>query len=68
MTTFSSMDLALDLFRAGLYSCGSLRSNCWGFPNLSKPVVEKGLHPRGSSKAYQDRNYTVTVKTIDQSH
>ena len=46
MTTFSSVDLALDLLRAGLYSCGSLRSNCWGFPTLSKPVVKKGLHTR----------------------
>lgn len=58
---FSSVDLALDLLRAGLYSCGTLRSNRKGFPALLKPVVKKGLHTRGSSKTYQQGNLTVTV-------
>ena len=57
---FSSVDLALDLLRAGLYSCGTLRSNCKGFPALLKLVV-KGLDTRGSSKTYQNGNLTVTV-------
>ena len=58
---FSSVDLALDLLRPGLYSCGTLRSNRKGFPALLKPVVKKGLQTRGSSKTYQDGNLTVTV-------
>ena len=58
---FSSVDLALDLLRAGLYSCGTLRSNCKSFPALLKPVVKKGLHTRGSSKTYQHEHPTVTV-------
>ena len=58
---FSSVDLALDLLRAGLYSCGTLRSNRKGFPALLKPLVKKGLHTRGSSKTYQNGNLTVTV-------
>ena len=58
---FSSVDLALDLFRAGLYSCGTLRSNRKGFPALLKPVVKKGLGTRGNNKTYQQGNLTVSV-------
>ena len=43
---FSSVDLAPDLLRAGLYSCGTLRSNRKGFLTLLKPVQKKGLHTR----------------------
>ena len=58
---FSSMDFALDLLRARLYSCGTLRSNRKGFPTLLKPLVKKELHTRGSSKTYQSENLSVTV-------
>ena len=58
---FSSVDLALDLLRAGVYSCETLRSNGEGFPTLLKPVVKKGFGTRGNSKTYRHRNLTVSV-------
>ena len=58
---FSSVNLALDLFRAGLYSCGTLQSNRKGFPKPLKPLVKKGLAKRGDSKTYQQGNLSVSV-------
>ena len=58
---FSSVDLALDLLRVGLYSCGTLRSNRKGFPKQLKQFVKKGLPERGQSKTYQCGNLCVSV-------
>ena len=41
---FSSVNLLLDLFRDGLYACGTLRLNCKGFPaelNTCKERIER---------------------------
>ena len=58
---FSSVDLLLDLFRAGLYSCGTLRANRRGFPDALRVPAKKGLRDRGDSKTYQRGNLTVCV-------
>ena len=58
---FSSVDLALDLVRVGLYSCGTLRSNRKRFPTQLKQFVKKGLPERGQSKTYQCGNLCVSV-------
>lgn len=58
---FSSVDLALDLFRSKLYSCGTLRTNRKGFPVALKAVAKKGLKKRGKSKSRQQGNLTVSV-------
>ena len=58
---FSSVDLALDLVRVGLYSCGTLRSNRKGFLTQLKQFVKKGLPERGQSKTYQCGNLCVSV-------
>ena len=58
---FSSVDLLLDLFRAGLYACGTLRTNRKGFPSQLKTPAQKGLKERGESKTYQKGNLTVAV-------
>ena len=58
---FSSVDLALDLVRVGLYSCGTLRSNHKGFPKQLKQFIKKDLPKRGQSKTYQCRNICVSV-------
>ena len=60
---FSSVDLLLDLFRVGLYGCGTLRSNRRGFPEVLKPHVKKGFSDRGESKTvmHNDSNLTVSV-------
>ena len=60
---FSSVDLLLDLFRVGLYGCGTLRSNRRGFPEVLKPHVKKGFRDRGESKTvmHNDSNLTVSV-------
>ena len=58
---FSSADLFLDLFRAGLYSCGTLRTNRKGFPEALKVPAKKGFKERGESKTYQKGNLTVSV-------
>ena len=58
---FSCVDLALDLVRVGLYSCGTLRSNYKGFPKQLKQFVKKGLLKRGQSKTYQCGNICVSV-------
>ena len=47
---FSSVDLALDLFRSGLYSCVTLRINHKGFLVALKSASKKGLNKRGKSK------------------
>ena len=58
---FSSVDLSLDLLRVGLYSCGTFRSNCEGFPQQLKQFVKKGLPERGQSITYQCGNLRVSV-------
>ena len=61
---FSSVDLALDLLRNGLYSCGTLRSNRKGFPVELKKHVKTGLENRGDIKtmqAIQADNLTVSL-------
>ena len=56
----SSVDL-LNLFRDGLYGCGTLRANRKGFPPELKPLLKKGLKERGDSKTCQHKNLTVSV-------
>ena len=58
---FASVDLALDLFISGLYSCGTLRTNRKGFPSALKLAAKKGLKERGASKSRQQGNLTVSV-------
>ena len=58
---FSSVDLLLNLFRDGLYGCGTLRANRKGFPPELKPLLKKGLKERGESKTCQHKNLTVSV-------
>ena len=58
---FSSVNLLLDLFRDGLYACGTLRLNRKGFPAELKTPAKKGLKERGDSKTYQRGNLTTTV-------
>ncbi len=58
---FSSVDLQLDLFRAGLYSCGTLRTNRKGFPAALKVPAKKGFKERGDSTTYQRGNLTLSV-------
>ena len=55
------MDLALDFFRSGLYSCGTQRTSCKGFPDALKSVAVKKLKERGTSKTRQHGNQTVFV-------
>ena len=38
--SLTSVDLFLDLLRVGLYGCGTLRSNCKGFPKDLKPLYK----------------------------
>ena len=38
---FTGVDLLLDLERANLYSCGTIRTNRKGFPTQIKPVAKK---------------------------
>ena len=61
---FSSVNLALDLLRKGLYSCATLRSNRKGFPEGLKKHLKKGLENRGDSKtvqAVQEGNLTISL-------
>ena len=58
---FASIDLALDLHRAGLNSCATLRTNRRGFPEELKGPAKKGLKERGESKMVQNGHLTVTV-------
>ena len=58
---FSSVDLALDLLKAGLYCCGTLRTNRKGFPTALKPLARNGLNKRGESRTYQQDNLTISV-------
>ena len=58
---FSSVDLMLDLYRSGLYSCGTLRTNRKGFPEALKKIANKGFKERGQSQIYQVGNLTVCV-------
>ena len=58
---FSSIDLFLDLLRAGLYSCGTMRTNRRGFPSELKEPAKKGFKERGQSRTCQCNNLTVSV-------
>ncbi len=58
---FTSVDLFLDLFRVGLYGCGTLRTNQKGFPQALKGPAKKGLKERGDSRTLQKSNLTVSV-------
>ena len=51
---FSSVDLALDLHRAGLYSCATLQTNRRGFPGDLKVLAKKGLKERRDSRTVQN--------------
>ena len=44
---FASVPLLLDLLQDGTYACGTLRSNCIGFPDTMKKHLKKGLTSRG---------------------
>ena len=56
---FSSVDLLCDLYRVGLYGCGTLRSNRRGFPEAFKPYIKKGLKERGDQMVRQDGQLTA---------
>ena len=58
---FTSFILLIDLFKMGLYACGTIRSNQKGFPKELKPVLKKGLGDRGESKTRQFHNLTTSV-------
>ena len=58
---FSSVDLLLNLYKRGLYGCGTMRTNRKGFPEALKPTAKKGLKERGNSVTYQKSNLTVSV-------
>ena len=58
---FTSIDLLVDLFKIGLYGCGTLRTNRTGFPQSLKLVAKKGFKERGKSITYQHHNLTVSV-------
>ena len=52
----------MDLLRAGLYTCGTMRSNRKGFPVDFKPFTKKSrIGERGASKCRQSGNLTVTL-------
>lgn len=57
---FASVDLALDLFRSGLHSCGTLRTNRKGFP-VAFEVCQRRVSTRGKSKIRQQSNIMVSV-------
>ena len=65
---FTSVDLALDLHRSGLYSCATLRSNRKGFPLELKEPAAKGLKERGDSKTFQNGPLTVSVWQDSRPH
>ena len=59
---FSSVYLSLDLLRAGLYSCGTLRTNRIGYPNDMKGIGKKSkIGERGASVIRQSGNLTATA-------
>ena len=58
---FSRVDLLLDLFRLGLYGCGTLRSDRKGFPPSLKQPAKKGYKERGESETRQYGNLTISV-------
>ena len=49
----ASVDLALDLHRAGLYSCATLRTNRRHYPGDLKVLAKKGLK-EGDSRTIQN--------------
>ena len=61
ITFFPSVDLLIDHLRVGVYGCGTLRSNCKGFPQDLKPLLKKGLSERGEYRVRQHENITVSV-------
>ena len=58
---FCSAGLLINLFKAGLYGCGTTRVNRKGFPPELKKHTKKGFKERGNSMTYQHRNLTATV-------
>ena len=64
---FSSVDLLLDLLRVGLYGCGTLRTNCKGFPAKLKPCVKKVLAVRGESRIVQHKDSNLAVSLWQDS-
>ena len=64
---FSSVDLLLDLWRTGLYGCGTMRTNRKGFPKLLKCHVKKGLAVRGDSITVQHKESNTTVSLWQDS-
>ena len=64
---FSSVDLLLDLWRTGLYGCGTMRTNRKGFPKQLKQYVKKGLAVRGDSMTVQHKDSNITVSIWQDS-
>ena len=58
---FCSAGLLIDLFKAGLYGCGTTRINRKGFPPELKKQTKKGFTERGESKTYQHGNLIACV-------
>ena len=56
---FTSVTLLRSLSQKKLYGCGTMRSDCLGFPAQFKPKVKKGLRNRGDFEVVQYRNLTV---------
>ena len=65
---FTSVDLLLDLFRVGLYGCGTLCSNRRGFREVLKPHVKKGFRDRGESKTVMHNDSNLTVSVWQDNH
>uniref|UniRef100_A0A1X7UCR2 PiggyBac transposable element-derived protein domain-containing protein n=1 Tax=Amphimedon queenslandica TaxID=400682 RepID=A0A1X7UCR2_AMPQE len=51
-----------DLLQKGIYACGTIRSNCRGFPPELAPLLRKGLSQRGDSITVQSqKNHQLTA-------
>ena len=64
---FSSVNLLLDLWRNGLYGCGTMRTNPKGFSKQLKHYVKKGLAVRGDSMTVQHKDSNMTVSLWQDS-
>ena len=66
---FANIKLMLDLLKDGVYGCGTLRTNCVGFPKDLKQTLKKGLKTRGESvigqcKATKELNISLWQDNI----
>ena len=62
-----SVDHLLDLWRIGLYGCGTMRTNCKEFPKLLKRHLKKGLAVRGDSITVQHKESNTPISLWQNS-